>query len=132
MEQTTLEEWAKDPVDPETRAHVYSLITAVCMLYIFDECMLIDDSSVALAMMAPMRLETTPYYVSKTYGNGSSSATGTTTGAMSRDPWPKQTSSRATCWKYSQRSRLGLWRTSGGTSWRSQHVWDKMHWQIPC
>jgi hypothetical protein len=29
MEQTTLEEWAKDPVDPETRAHVYSLITAV-------------------------------------------------------------------------------------------------------
>lgn len=29
MEQMTLDEWAKDPVDPETRAHVYSLITAV-------------------------------------------------------------------------------------------------------
>ena len=27
--QTTLEEWARDPVDPEIRAHVYSLITAV-------------------------------------------------------------------------------------------------------
>jgi len=31
MEQMTLDEWAKDPVDPETRAHVYSLITAVCI-----------------------------------------------------------------------------------------------------
>lgn len=29
MAQTTLDEWAKDPVDPEIRAHVYSLITAV-------------------------------------------------------------------------------------------------------
>lgn len=29
-QQTTLDEWAKDPlVDPEIRAHVYSLITAV-------------------------------------------------------------------------------------------------------
>ncbi|KAF1978322.1 topoisomerase 1-associated factor 1 [Bimuria novae-zelandiae CBS 107.79] len=27
--QTTLDEWAKDPVDPEIRAHVYSLITAL-------------------------------------------------------------------------------------------------------
>ncbi|KAF2644896.1 timeless-domain-containing protein [Massarina eburnea CBS 473.64] len=29
MAQTTLDEWAKDPVDPEIRAHVYSLITAL-------------------------------------------------------------------------------------------------------
>lgn len=29
MAQTTLDDWAKDPVDPEIRAHVYSLITAV-------------------------------------------------------------------------------------------------------
>lgn len=29
MAQTTLDEWAKDPVDPEIRAHVYSLISAV-------------------------------------------------------------------------------------------------------
>ncbi|KAF2115976.1 drug resistance protein MdrA [Lophiotrema nucula] len=28
-QQTTLEEWAKDPVDPEIRAHVYSLISAL-------------------------------------------------------------------------------------------------------
>ncbi|KAJ4349912.1 Topoisomerase 1-associated factor 1 [Didymosphaeria variabile] len=28
-QQTTLDEWAKDPVDPEIRAHVYSLITAL-------------------------------------------------------------------------------------------------------
>lgn len=31
-QQTTLDEWAKDPVDPEIRAHVYSLITAVSAL----------------------------------------------------------------------------------------------------
>ncbi|CAI6340315.1 unnamed protein product [Periconia digitata] len=29
MAQTTLDEWAKDPVDPEIRAHVYSLISAL-------------------------------------------------------------------------------------------------------
>jgi hypothetical protein len=29
MAQTTLDDWAKDPVDPEIRAHVYSLISAV-------------------------------------------------------------------------------------------------------
>ncbi|KAF2738134.1 topoisomerase 1-associated factor 1 [Polyplosphaeria fusca] len=29
MAQTTLDEWANDPVDPETRAHVYSLISAL-------------------------------------------------------------------------------------------------------
>ncbi|KAF3032205.1 Topoisomerase 1-associated factor 1 [Didymella heteroderae] len=29
MAQTTLDDWAKDPVDPEIRAHVYSLITAL-------------------------------------------------------------------------------------------------------
>ncbi|KAJ4994094.1 Topoisomerase 1-associated factor 1 [Stagonosporopsis vannaccii] len=29
MAQTTLDEWARDPVDPEIRAHVYSLITAL-------------------------------------------------------------------------------------------------------
>ncbi|KAL6704344.1 Topoisomerase 1-associated factor 1 [Coniothyrium glycines] len=29
MAQSTLDEWARDPVDPETRAHVYSLITAL-------------------------------------------------------------------------------------------------------
>ncbi|KAF2872138.1 timeless protein-domain-containing protein [Massariosphaeria phaeospora] len=29
MAQTTLDEWAKDPIDPEIRAHVYSLITAL-------------------------------------------------------------------------------------------------------
>ncbi|KAF2000121.1 timeless-domain-containing protein [Amniculicola lignicola CBS 123094] len=28
-QQTTLDEWARDPVDPEIRAHVYSLITAL-------------------------------------------------------------------------------------------------------
>lgn len=29
-QQTTLDEWAKDPVvDPEVRAHVYSLVNAV-------------------------------------------------------------------------------------------------------
>lgn len=28
-QQTTLDEWARDPVDPEIRAHVHSLITAV-------------------------------------------------------------------------------------------------------
>ncbi|KAL1610260.1 Topoisomerase 1-associated factor 1 [Paraconiothyrium brasiliense] len=28
-QQTTLDEWSKDPVDPEIRAHVYSLITAL-------------------------------------------------------------------------------------------------------
>ena len=32
MAQTTLDEWAKDPVDPDIRAHVYSLISAVCTL----------------------------------------------------------------------------------------------------
>ncbi|KAI8937221.1 Topoisomerase 1-associated factor 1 [Plenodomus lindquistii] len=29
MEQTTLDEWTRDPIDPETRAHVYSLISAL-------------------------------------------------------------------------------------------------------
>ncbi|KAH4605397.1 topoisomerase 1-associated factor 1 [Parastagonospora nodorum] len=29
MAQTTLDDWAKDPVDPEIRAHVHSLITAL-------------------------------------------------------------------------------------------------------
>ncbi|KAJ4354924.1 Topoisomerase 1-associated factor 1 [Ascochyta clinopodiicola] len=29
MAQSTLDDWAKDPVDPEIRAHVYSLITAL-------------------------------------------------------------------------------------------------------
>jgi hypothetical protein len=29
MAQTTLDEWASDPVNPEVRAHVYSLISAV-------------------------------------------------------------------------------------------------------
>lgn len=29
MVQTTLDEWARDPVDPEIRAHVYSLASAV-------------------------------------------------------------------------------------------------------
>ena len=29
MPQTTLDEWVRDPVDPEIRAHVYSLISAV-------------------------------------------------------------------------------------------------------
>ncbi|KAF2852181.1 drug resistance protein MdrA [Plenodomus tracheiphilus IPT5] len=29
MEQTTLDEWSRDPIDPETRAHVYSLISAL-------------------------------------------------------------------------------------------------------
>jgi replication fork protection complex subunit Tof1/Swi1 len=29
MAQTTLDEWAKNPVDPEIRAHVSGLITAV-------------------------------------------------------------------------------------------------------
>lgn len=32
MAQTTLDEWARDPVDPEIRAHVYSLITAVSVV----------------------------------------------------------------------------------------------------
>lgn len=32
-QQTTLDEWAKDPlVDPEVRAHVYSLISAVSII----------------------------------------------------------------------------------------------------
>jgi hypothetical protein len=31
-QQTTLDEWAKDPVvDPEIRAHIYSLVNAVSM-----------------------------------------------------------------------------------------------------
>ncbi|KAJ4305160.1 Topoisomerase 1-associated factor 1 [Kalmusia sp. IMI 367209] len=29
MAQTTLDEWARDPVDPEIRAHLYSLVTAL-------------------------------------------------------------------------------------------------------
>jgi hypothetical protein len=29
MAQSTLDDWARDPVDPEIRAHVYSLISAV-------------------------------------------------------------------------------------------------------
>ena len=34
MAQTTLDDWARDPVDPEIRAHVYSLITAVSFDYV--------------------------------------------------------------------------------------------------
>lgn len=29
MAQTTLDDWVADPVNPELRAHVYSLVTAV-------------------------------------------------------------------------------------------------------
>jgi hypothetical protein len=37
-QQTTLDDWAKDPVDPEIRAHVYSLITAVSMFTVVEFC----------------------------------------------------------------------------------------------
>lgn len=32
MAQATLDEWVSDPVNPEVRAHVYSLISAVRLL----------------------------------------------------------------------------------------------------
>jgi hypothetical protein len=37
-QQTTLDDWAKDPVDPEIRAHVYSLITAVSTFAMVEFC----------------------------------------------------------------------------------------------
>lgn len=64
-QQTTLDEWAKDPlVDPEIRAHVYSLISAVShnpslkvTTNITDNCSLVES-----AKTEHMRLETTPSY----------------------------------------------------------------------
>lgn len=47
MAQTTLDEWAKDPVDPEIRAHVYSLITAVCFHSIAPLCSMFANACTA-------------------------------------------------------------------------------------
>lgn len=77
MAQTTLDEWAKDPVDPEIRAHVYSLITAVscCALTFFAVTTADACSLVVLVMMGRMRSVTMPSSVSRTYANGSNSPT---------------------------------------------------------
>lgn len=107
MTQTTLDEWASDPVNPEVRAHVYSLISAVR----FYSCrppqfsLSIMFSSVESVTMAHIRSATTLCCVSKISGNGSNSPMVIITGVMSLGAWLRQTLSRETCWRYSQRYR---------------------------